>query len=116
MGDRFLEAVGTNMAQMKLPLTTLMSHSALRKQDSTFSVDRARNEPRPGVNLRDAGDDLSDFHYVVRADPCLDEQGVPAANAFWSPDRRSLTLCYAFVNLVANVGMAQIAEQTAGKR
>jgi len=98
---RVLDIVAGQLVQLRLPYKMVG-----RMQITTRSL-------HPGVNHPETGSDLGEYDYVVRSDACLDKEGNPEVNAYWSPGNHTMTLCYALVNEIENTGKSVIAEAVA---
>jgi hypothetical protein len=96
-----LDVVAGQLVQLRLPYKMVG-----RMQITTRSL-------HPGVNHPEAGADLGEYDYVVRADACLDKTGNPEINAYWNSENHTMTLCYALVNVIENTGRSVIAEAVA---
>lgn len=71
---------------------------------------------RPSIDHPAEGTSLEGYNYTVVGDSCLNEQGMPAINAWWSDARRSITLCYGLVGKVEKIGKLLIAADDCTRR
>jgi Putative metallopeptidase len=66
--------------------------------------------PSPGGFHRES------YNYLVIGDNCYDGKSEPAINAAWSPEDRSITLCYALVSHIDEIGRSLMVEEQRSER
>jgi hypothetical protein len=64
---------------------------------------------RPNLEHPAESSSLEAYNYKVVGDSCLNEKNEAITNAFWNPDERSITLCYAMLNRVETIGKQLLA-------
>ncbi|MCL2385800.1 MAG: DUF4344 domain-containing metallopeptidase, partial [Alphaproteobacteria bacterium] len=93
MNEQILDVIGEQLTALKLPHYKQLGN-----------MDIVTVNPNPGiVQHPDPIADLTSYDFVLRGDSCLDDNGSPVANAFWSAKSRSLTLCYGLIDQVAQI-------------
>ena len=88
---------------------SVMEVVPVQKRSVDLTTALHRNLSIFGMCKSDECDNDRDNDYRVVGDACLDKSGAPAQNAFWSAQTRTITFCYALVELIETVGKTEIA-------
>jgi|SRR5581483_826734 len=110
-----LEIVGKNLLVLKTPPNPVVAigRRMLNRREATErpgEVDMTPVVQAPQLD-HPANDDVPfAFDYRVLGDSCLNAKNEPAQNAFWDPEKHSITLCYGWVGEIVYIGKRLLAD------